>query len=47
MDVILLGGGLVGGPIALDLANDKKYNVTVCDKNEITLKKLSTRCSDI
>ena len=47
MNVIILGGGRVGSIIALDLANDKKYNVTICDINEILLKKISARCSNI
>ena len=47
MNVIVLGGGRVGSVIALDLANDKKYNVTVCDINDITLKKVSAQCSNI
>jgi saccharopine dehydrogenase-like NADP-dependent oxidoreductase len=31
--VIVLGGGLVGGPMALDLAKDNDKEVTVCDIN--------------
>jgi saccharopine dehydrogenase-like NADP-dependent oxidoreductase len=30
---IVLGNGLVGSVIALDLASDEKYDVTVCDAN--------------
>jgi len=29
MNVIILGGGRIGSVIALDLANDKKNNVTM------------------
>jgi len=47
MNVIILGGGRVGSVIALDLANDKKYNVTICDINDIILKKISAQCSNI
>ena len=47
MNVIILGGGRIGSVIALDLANDKKYNVTICDINEIILKKISERFSNI
>jgi len=47
MNIIILGGGRIGSVIALDLANDKKNNVTICDINEIILKKISKRCSKI
>ena len=47
MNVIILGGGRIGSVIALDLANDKKYNVTICDINEIILKKISERFFNI
>ncbi len=33
MNVLVLGCGLVGRPMALDLANDKSFNVTVADIN--------------
>ena len=47
MKVIILGCGLVGGPMALDLAKDVRFNVTVADKNLDILKKLKTKCKDI
>ena len=31
--VTVLGGGLVGGPMAMDLARDNEYDVTVADIN--------------
>lgn len=31
MEIVVLGGGLVGGPMALDLAKDSGMNVTVVD----------------
>ena len=31
MKVIVLGAGLVGGPMAIDLANDDNFEVTVAD----------------
>ena len=41
MRIIILGAGLVGAPMALDLALDKKFNVTVADISEAALQKLS------
>lgn len=41
MNIIVLGAGLVGVPIALDLASDPDLNVTVADINEKNLKKVS------
>jgi len=42
MEILILGAGLVGGPMAIDLSKDKGYNVTVVDFNEYPLKKLSS-----
>ena len=39
MNVLVLGCGLVGRPMAIDLANDKSFNVTVADINLKNLKK--------
>ncbi len=39
MKIIVLGGGLVGGPMALDLAEDRDFTVSVADVNEKTLAK--------
>ncbi|MCB2220168.1 MAG: saccharopine dehydrogenase NADP-binding domain-containing protein [Bacteroidetes bacterium] len=39
MKIIVLGGGLVGGPMALDLAKDPDKNVTVADRNLKVLSK--------
>jgi lysine 6-dehydrogenase len=41
--IIVLGGGLVGGPMALDLAAEKRFAVTVADVDEGTLEKLRAR----
>jgi len=38
MNIIVLGCGLVGGPMAIDLARDEKFNVTVADKNKESLE---------
>ena len=40
MNIIILGAGLVGGPIAIDLSQDTNFNVTVADINEDALEKL-------
>ena len=40
MKIIVLGAGLVGGPMALDLAADEDFVVTVVDKNKSALEKL-------
>ncbi len=42
MDVIVLGGGLVGGPMALDLAKDKDINVTVADLSDSILERFKS-----
>jgi len=41
MKVIVLGAGLVGAPMAIDLAKDGKYKVTAADINELALQKLT------
>ena len=41
MNTIVLGAGLVGGPMALDLAQDQTLQVTVADINEQALQELS------
>jgi len=40
MNVLVLGCGLVGRPMALDLANDDDFNVTIADINLKNLKKI-------
>jgi saccharopine dehydrogenase-like NADP-dependent oxidoreductase len=42
MKIIVLGGGLVGGPMALDLAEDKDIQVSVADVSEKTLAKFKS-----
>ncbi len=41
--IIVLGGGLVGGPMALDLADDDRFAVTVADLDEAALEKLRAK----
>ncbi|MCP4705667.1 MAG: saccharopine dehydrogenase [candidate division Zixibacteria bacterium] len=40
MKVVVLGAGLVGGPMALDLANDSKFEVTLIDYSQAVLDKI-------
>ncbi len=42
MKIIVLGAGLVGGPMALDLAADENFKVTVVDKNKAALDKTAS-----
>jgi len=37
MKILVLGAGLVGRPITLDLANEKNFDVSVCDKSKVNL----------
>jgi len=41
--IIVLGGGLVGGPMALDLALDERFEVTVADIDGSVLERLRAR----
>ena len=43
MKIIVLGGGLVGGPMALDLAADEQFEVTVADRDEQVLADLQSK----
>lgn len=43
MKITVLGSGLVGGPMAMDLAEEKKYSVTVADINAEALNKIRSR----
>ncbi len=40
MNVLVLGSGLVGRPMAIDLANDKSFDVTVVDINKKNLDRI-------
>lgn len=40
MKIIVLGAGLIGEPMAIDLAKDHKYQISVADINETSLKKV-------
>lgn len=41
MNVLVLGAGLVGAPMALDLAKDNEFDVTVADVSKINLEKFA------
>jgi len=41
MKILVLGSGLLGRPMAIDLAKDKSFKVTIVDKNKINLSKIS------
>jgi lysine 6-dehydrogenase len=41
MKIAVLGAGLVGGPMAMDLAQDGQFQVTVADRDEKNLEKLA------
>jgi len=43
MKVIVLGAGLVGGPMALDLAAEQRFSVTVADRDPEVLGELAAR----
>jgi saccharopine dehydrogenase-like NADP-dependent oxidoreductase len=47
MKMIVLGCGLVGGPMAIDLAKETEFEITVVDKNREALKALETRHNNI
>lgn len=42
MNILVLGSGLVGRPMAADLANDPSFTVTVADRSADSLNKLSS-----
>ena len=45
MNIIVLGAGLVGGPMAIDLSCDPKFEVTVADINQTALINVVNRQS--
>jgi saccharopine dehydrogenase-like NADP-dependent oxidoreductase len=47
MNVLVLGSGLVGRPMAIDLAKDKSFNVTVADFSKSNLDKIPDKLSII
>jgi saccharopine dehydrogenase-like NADP-dependent oxidoreductase len=47
MKIIVLGAGLVGGPMAIDLNQEENFEVTVADFSELALKELKLKCKDL
>ncbi len=45
MKVLVLGAGLVGSPMAKDLAKNNEFDVTVADVNTNALELLKSRAS--
>ncbi len=43
MKVLILGAGLVGGPMAIDLAKDWEFNITLADINKDSLDKIGAK----
>jgi saccharopine dehydrogenase-like NADP-dependent oxidoreductase len=41
MKILVLGAGLVGGPMALDLARNGEFEVTSADRNNEALTRLN------
>ena len=47
MKIVVLGAGLVGGPMALDLAVDERFDVTAADVSEDALARLRGKNPEI
>ncbi|MCP4569910.1 MAG: saccharopine dehydrogenase [FCB group bacterium] len=47
MKIIVLGAGLVGGPMAIDLNRDEKFEVTVADYSDGALNRLKDKCPEL
>ncbi len=47
MKIIVLGAGLVGGPMAIDLNRDKDFEVTVADCSMDALHRVKTKCPEL
>jgi len=47
MKIIILGCGLVGGPMAIDLAKNKQFNVSIADINKVSLEKLKINAGNL
>jgi len=41
MKIIVLGAGLVGKPMAIDLANDQNFKISIADINETSLRNIA------
>jgi len=47
MKVIILGAGLVGAPMSIDLNRDENFEVIVADYSDDALKKLKDKCPEL
>ena len=47
MKIIVLGAGLVGAPMAVDLNKEEKFAVTVADHSAEALKSIKERCPEL
>ncbi len=47
MKIIILGAGLVGAPMAIDLNRENKFEVTVADYSDDALNKLKVKCPEL
>ena len=47
MKIIVLGAGLVGAPMAIDLNRDKKFEVTVADYSDDALNRVKEKCPEL
>ena len=43
MKILILGAGLVGGPMAIDLAKDSEFDITLADINNDSLDKIGVK----
>lgn len=47
MKIIVLGAGLVGAPMAIDLTRDERFEVTVADNSEDALNRIKVKCPEL
>lgn len=47
MKIIVLGAGLVGAPMAIDLNKEEKFEVTVADYSDDALNSVKVKCPDL
>ena len=47
MRIIVLGAGLVGGPMAIDLSRDERFEVTVADYSDDALNNMKAKCPEV
>jgi saccharopine dehydrogenase-like NADP-dependent oxidoreductase len=47
MKIIVLGAGLVGAPMAIDLSKDDRFEVTVADYSDAALGRLKSKCPEL